>query len=260
MSRILTTLHGGLVGLNDKRQLQCGKGFRSGEHGSQRTHGSPSTVEFWDDFVGDVIADQWNVAVGTDTLPPSAAILAGGIGGQLKMIGGNDGTIGADLVMLTQALQWQASNGGLAIEARFNMDRITTAYCFFGFTDLVTVEAPITVSGTTYTTNASDAVGFLFHTAATTDTWHLTGVAANTDATAQVLTTAPAANTFATYRVELSATGVATFFINGVQVGTAMSGAVTAATDLTPVLAFASESGTTSMNGYVDYVHVSMDR
>lgn len=50
MARILTTLHGRLVGLNDRRQLQCGRGFRAGEHGSQRTYGSPSTVEFWDDL------------------------------------------------------------------------------------------------------------------------------------------------------------------------------------------------------------------
>ena len=36
---------------------------------------------------------------------------------------------------VTMVSQWQASNGGLAIEARFKLSAITTCYAFFGFTE-----------------------------------------------------------------------------------------------------------------------------
>lgn len=263
MSRILTTGHGNLYGLNDKRQVQCGKGFRAGEHGSQVDYFSPSKVAFSDDFLGDVIADQWNVVEGTDSLTSDAAILAGGIGGVLRVTTGDAGTgLAADMIQLTQALQWQASNGGLAVEARFKLSAITTCYVFFGFTDLVTLEAPIesAASADTLTSNASDAVGFMFDTRMSTDDWWLVGVAADTDATAQDTTSAPVADTYATFRIEVSSAGVATFFYNGVQVGTAMSGALTAGTDLTPTLAVSKTSVAASMTLDLDYFHVSMDR
>jgi hypothetical protein len=74
-------------------------------------------------------------------------------------------------------------------------------------------------SAETVTTNASDAFGFVFDTNFDTDTFHLVGVAANTDATVQTLTTAPVADDYITLRVECTAAGVATFYINGAQVG-----------------------------------------
>ena len=82
----------------------------------------------------------------------------------------------------------------------------------------------------------------------------------DTDATAQNTALAPVADTYATFRIEVSSTGVATFFYNGAQVGTAMTGAVTAATDLTPTIAVSKTSVAASMTMDVDYVHVSMDR
>ena len=262
MSRILTSLHGRLAGLNSNAQLQCGKGFRAGEHGSQIDYTAPSKVAFTDDFLGDVIADQWNVVEGTDSATSDAAILAGGIGGVLRVTTGDAGTgLAADLIQLTQALQWQASNGGLAIEARLKLSAITTCYAFIGFTDVVTLEAPvIAATGTTITTNATDAVGFLFDTGFTTDNWKLVGVATDVDATFQDAGVAPVADTYAVFRIEVSSAGVATFFYNGVQVGTALSGAVTAGADLTPTIAVGKLSVAASMTMDIDYVHVSMDR
>jgi hypothetical protein len=181
----------------------------------------------------------------------------------LRVTTGDAGTgLAADMPQLTQALQWQASNGGLAIEARFKLSAITTCYCFFGFTDLVTLEAPIISAGSanTLTTNASDAVGFMFDTNMTDDKWWLTGVAANTDATAQNTGYAPVADTYAVFRIEVSTAGVATFYYNGNAVGTRMTGAVTAATDLTPTFAVGKLSVAASMTADIDYVHISMNR
>jgi hypothetical protein len=264
---ILTSIHGRGLGLGrevgGKRKLINHGGMVAGARGSQRSYGSPSTVEMWDDFEGDVIADQWNYVEGTDSATSSAAILAGGIGGVLRITTGDAGTgIAADGAQLTRELQWQASNGGLSIEGRFKLSAITTCYCFFGFTDVTTLEGPIVsaASANTLTSNATDAVGFMFDTQMTDDKWWLVGVATDVDATAQNTGYAPVADTYATFRIEISSTGVATFFYNGAPVGTAMTGAVTAGADLTPTFYVGKTSVAASMTADIDYVHVSMDR
>ena len=263
MSRILSSIDGRKVGTDSEKRLISSGGFRAGDHGKQIDLAAPNRVVFLDDFLGDIIADQWNAVEGTDAATSDAAILAGGIGGVLRLTTGDAGTgIAADMEQLTQALQWQASNGGLSIQARFKLSAITTCYAFFGFTDLVTFEAPIESAGAadTITTNASDAVGFMFDTRMATDNWWLVGVAGDTDATAQNAGSAPVADTYATYRVDIDSAGKASFYINGVQVGIVMTGAVTAATDLTPTIAVSKTSVAASMTMDVDYVHVSMER
>lgn len=272
MVQILTSLHGRKVGLaaegttgaaKGKSRLVSGGGFISGEHGNQFDHPSPSKVVLFDDFLGDVLADEW-AAVETDT-DGAQAVLAGGIGGVLRITTGNDdgnGVVLPDASGVTSYLNWQASNGGLVMQARVKMSRITDAYLFVGFTDLITIEAPVISAGSaeTITTNATDAVGFVFDTNFTTDTFHLVGVANNTDATVQTLTTAPVADDYATFRIEVNASGVATFFYNGSPVGSAMTGAVTAGVDLTPVVLASNLDGTSALNCDVDYIHVAMNR
>lgn len=237
-------------------------GFRGGPHGNQISLPSPNRVVMFDDFLGDVLADQWN-AVETDT-DGAQAVLAGGIGGVLRITSGNDdgnGVVLPDASGVTSYLNWQASNGDLVFQARFKMSRITDAYAFLGFTDVITIEAPIICNtAETLTTNATDAVGFVFDTNFTADTWHLCGVATDVDATAQILTTAPVADDYATYRIEITAAGKATFYINGLQVGTTMSGAVTAAADLTPCVLVSNQDGTSALTAEVDYVLCEMDR
>jgi hypothetical protein len=264
---ILTSLHGRKAGLGAEntagQQLIVPGGYVSGCHGKQMAMPSPSMVAFTDDFIGDAVDARWNVVEGTDSGTSGDSILAGGIGGVLRLTTGDAGTgLAADMIQVTQALQWQASNGGLAIEARFKLSAITTCYAFFGWTDLTTLEAPIesAASGDTLTSNATDAVGFMFDTRMTTDNWWLVGVANNTDATAQNSGYAPVADTYEVLRIELSAAGVATFFRNGVQVGTAMTGAVTAATDLTPTIAVSKTSVTASMTLDCDYITMAMFR
>lgn len=272
MVQILTSVHGRKAGLTAEGQTGAAKGksrfmapggFVAGEHGNQFDLPSPSKVVLFDDFLGDVLADEWN-AVETDT-DGAQAVLAGGIGGTLRITTGNDdgnGVVLPDASGVTSYLNWQASNGGLVMQARVKMSRITDAYLFVGFTDLITIEAPIISAGSvdTITTNATDAVGFMFDTNQSTDTFHLVGVATDVDATRQAITAAPVADDYATFRIELSAAGVATFFYNGLQVGTPMSGAVTAAADLTPIVLASNQDGTTALTCDVDYIHVAMNR
>jgi len=266
MSRILKSIHGRKLGLNHDGQLLCPEGIVLGNNGKQRVLGGPSTVEIWDDFTNQGFnTSLWIATEGTDAATSAAGILAGGIGGVLRLTTGDAGTgYAADAEQVTaNTLAWQASNGNLCFEARVKLSAITTCYAFLGFTDTVAaaLEQPIlSATGTTFTTNASDAVGFMFDTGMTSDNWWLTGVAANVDATMQDSGFAPVAATYETLRVELSTTGVATFYRNGLQVGTSMAGAVTAATDLTPIFTVSKLSVAASMTMDLDYVHVSMNR
>jgi hypothetical protein len=262
--RLLGLSRAGLTGKNKgKQQLISAGGFTSGSHPHQWHHPSPIKVVLRDDFLGDVLADEWNY-VETDT-DATGLVLAGGIGGVLQITTGNDdgnAVVLPDLAGITSYLNWQASNGGLEMEVRIKVSRITLAYLFIGFTDLITIEAPVISAGSvdTITTNATDAVGFMFDTAQSTDTYHLVGVANNTDATMQTITGAPVAADYETLRIEVSSAGAATFYRNGAQVGTTMTGAVTAATDLTPAVLASNTDGTSAITLDIDYVYVAMNR
>lgn len=259
---ILTSLHGRIAGITHSGDM-LSKGFvASVGDGNQIQFGGPRNVSFFDDFLGDIIADQYSVLEGTDSATTDASILSGGIGGVLRLTSGDAGTgLAADLVEVVTALQWQASNGGLVAQARVKLSRITNAYVFFGFTDSVSLEAPIVsaASADTFTTTASDAFGLMFDTRMSTDNWWATGVAADVDATHDDTGVAPVAAQYTTLRVEVTAAGKASFYIDGV-LKSQLSGAVTPATDLTPVIALGNTSGTSALTLDVDYWHAAMDR
>lgn len=273
MTQILTSIHGRKVGLGAESTIGAAKGKSplvvpggviAGDHGNQIAAPSPSTVSLFDDFLGDVLQDPWNAVEGSDT-DGTQVVLAGGIGGVLRLTSGNDdanGTQATDASGVTSYLNWQASNGGLVMQARIKVSRITLAYIFVGFTDVITAELPVisASSANTLTTNATDAVGFMFDTNMTADTWWLVGVANDVDATAQNTAVAPVADDYETLRVEISATGAATFYRNGLQIGTAMTGAVTAGADLTPCVYVSNADGTSVVTLDVDYIHCAMTR
>lgn len=221
-------------------------------------------VRLFDDFLGDVIADQWNVVEGSDTTTSDAAI-NNQIGGVLRLTTGDSATVtyAGNGIQITQGAfyNWKSSLGGLFMEARIKLDIITDAGFFVGFTDLGTFEAPIESAGSadTITTNASDAVGFMFDTRMTTDNIWLVGVKGNTDATKQDSGIAPVAATFITLRVEIDNAENAVFYIDGDRVGTVMASAVTETVALTPTVAAASFEAASKLLD-VDYVDVGMHR
>lgn len=218
-------------------------------------------VTLFDDFLGDVIADQWSAAKGSDGQAVIAAIQAAA-SGAVRLTSGDTTTVAESLSSLTHALNWKAANGNLVFEAKVTpVSSVADVAYFVGFTDVLattTLEEPASLSGTTYTTTATDAVGFLFDTAATTDTIRLVGVANDVDATHADSGAAFTADTAATLRIELTAGGDAKFFINGAAVGT-VAAAVTASVALTPVVSVMART-TTSKSIDVDYVLVQQDR
>ena len=219
-------------------------------------------VQLFDDFLGDVIADQWSAAKGTDAQGVVATINAGAIGGTVRVTSGDTAVVAESVSILTHALNWKASNGGLVFEARIiPVTSVADVAYFVGFTDVLattTLEEPISLSGTTFTTNASDAVGFVYDTAATTDVWYGKGVKADTDSATLTTTSAPVAGTAQVLRIEVSSAGAATFYIDGTKVGV-LADAVTATTALTPVVSVMART-TTIKPIDVDYVFVEADR
>lgn len=206
-----------------------------------RLLGAPQNmVRFFDDFLGDVLMDQWNGRVGSDGACVAPAIVVTTSGFMRTTTGAGAGaTMAVNGVQLDSALNWQAQNGDLVFEARVKLGDITNVALYVGFTDqTAALEMPFTLAaGDVLTSNASDGCGILFDTAADTDNWWLVGVKADADAAKQNTGLAPAAGTFETFRIELSAAGQATFYRNGVVIGVAMANAVSTAIGLTPVIA-----------------------
>ena len=221
-------------------------------------------VRYHDDFIGDVIADEWNVVEGADT-STSNALIVNGIGGQCDLITGDSATLtyAGNGIQITHGAfyNFKAANGGLRFETRIKLDAITLVAFFVGFTDLGTFEAPIesAASADTITTNATDAVGFMFDTRMSTDNIWLVGVKNDVDATKQDSGIAPVAATYITLAVEVDSAGAATFYINGVRVGTKMSAAITTTVALTPTIAATSvEAASKTLS--VDYIDCEMHR
>jgi hypothetical protein len=214
----------------------------------------------FEDFMGDVAPSEVNYTEGTDTTTADGAIVAL-VNGVFRLTAGDSaGSIAADGAQLNTELNWKVSQGKLVMEARVSIAAITTVSCFVGLTDTKALEAPFSLSGTTFTSNATDAVGFLFDTAATTDTIRLVGVKADTDATAQDTGVAFVADTYKVLRVEINSDGAATFYINGLQVGTLMSAAITTTVALTPVFIIRPEGAVAGRTMDIDYFMVAADR
>jgi hypothetical protein len=235
---ILQSLSGRRLGLASDRSLVAPYGVRVGGCGKQiRLPGLDWEGE-WYDFGGDVLPDQVNFVEGTGTAA-TFAVVAGRPSHADLVTGATAGSVAADIAILNTMLSYQADSGGLSFLTRLTLSALTTISVFAGFTDdKTTAEAPIfAASGTTFTTTATDAVGFLFDSTLTAAYWHQTGVKNNTDATHASLGVAPTAATYQWLQVDVDADGNAMFFVNGLQVGPKLASAVTKTVAMTPVVA-----------------------
>ena len=218
-------------------------------------------VKLFDDFLGDVIADQYSTGAETGGTGGSTAITAA-VNGALRIT--TDDQTDGDRIALTYQLNWQASDGGMIMEARIkNVTAITLRTLFVGFTDVLAastvVEMPIEMSGSTVTSTATDAVGFMYDTASTNDTWYGIGVKADSDATPVDTGVAPVAGTYQTLRVVVNADGDADFYINGKYEGH-VDDAITASVDCTPIIALEAQGAAGAKIVDVDYLYVEGGR
>jgi hypothetical protein len=168
----------------------------------------------------------------------------------------------ADPVISGNALVCVSGDAGtgfaLVVEARLKLSAITTASLFFGLTDQkAALEIPIesAASGNTITTNATDAVGFMFDTEMTADNVWLVGVNNGSDETPQNSAAALSADTYTVLRMEIAANGDTVFKRDGAVVGSTMSTAVATGVPLYPTIAVGSRA-TSSRTATLDYLYV----
>lgn len=241
-----------------------------GDTGQQYMYGPQRVTSLFDDFVGaaqvfsTTVVSGWLSRKGTTNAVDWTVTAASG-GTVVGKVGDTTASMAVSGVQLDSGLNWKANQGNLVFEARVKTGIITNIAIFVGLTDQVSaLEMPVqsAASADTITTNATDAVGFMFDTSMATDTWWLVGVANDVDATKQDGVVVPVADTYATFRIELSSAGVATFYYNGTAIGTAMTAAVTATVALTPVIAAFNRTTTNGATTIVtaDWVYVSADR
>ena len=256
------TCHGPNLELMNRRGVLC-----LGDEGRQFYVGPQRKVNHFNDFVGGgqalstTIIDGLRSRKGSDGGCVDFTITEAIEGTCVGTIGATTASMAVSGVQLDTGLNWKPNQGDLVFETRVKLSAITNIAVYIGFTDQVAaLEMPVSLSVATFTTNATDGCGFLFDTAATTDTIRLIGVANDVDATAQDTSLAPVADTYQVFRIELSTTGVATFYINGTAVGTAMSGATTATVSLTPVIAGFNRTTSGTPTITADYIYVSSNR
>ena len=256
--KIQHSLHSRKIGVDVDGGIVV-KGVSLGTEGKQIELPSPTRVVHFEDFLGDVAPDQVNYTEGTDSGTADGAITAVVNGAFLLTAGDSAGNVAADGAQLNTELNWKANQGNLVFETRVKIAAITTVSLFIGLTDTKSLECPISLSGTMFTTNATDAVGFVFDTNATTDTIRLAGVANDVDATAVDTSLAFVADTYKTLRIEITSAGLARFYIDGAYVGQVAT-SVTATVALTPVWIIYPEGAVAGRTMSIDYFMVAADR
>lgn len=220
-----------------------------------------SFVQFYDDFLGDTLDSGWSAAEGNDAQAVIATINAQA-GGVVRMVTGDSTTVSESAQSLTHGLNWKANQGGLYMAARVKLVSSVADVCVnVGFTDTLattTLEEPFTISGTTITSNATDAVCFVYDTAQTNDNWHCQGVKADTDTAIANTGVGLTADAWVLLEIKIDSNGTATFFIDGVQKHE-VANAVTASVALTPVITAMART-TASKTVDVDYVFIASQR
>ena len=165
----------------------------------------------------------WILNSGTDGQALDPALDTAQAGGVWQLVTGDaDGTTAADgsgMVWADMPIQLDSTGGITTIEARIRIkSAITTVSVGFGLTDSTALEEPFTNATDTITSTATDAVGFLFDSAATTLEWWGCAVDTDTDDAGNAATgVAPTADVWQILRIEISADGATiNFFIDNV--------------------------------------------
>lgn len=221
-------------------------------------------AELFDDFLGAALGGAWKGFAGTDNNAHAPAIQDGETNGVCRLVCGNDaaGTMAANGSELVSSRNWNPNAGGLMLEVKWKVSDPTDVALFFGFTDNANeLEMPFTLSGSSLTSNASDACGVLFDSAADTVECHMVGVADDVDTVPVATGVAPPADDWELWRVFVTALGALRVFRQDrttklwAEVGAAMAAAVTPSVKLTPVVA-AFSRGAALRNVDLEYVRV----
>jgi hypothetical protein len=221
-------------------------------------------IQFFDDFFGDTLNVQFSGAKGTDAQAIAPTIVVSGAlaaKGHVALVSGDTVTPSQSLSILTKSLCYKPSYGEIYMKTAIVIDDITSVAINVGFTDVLattTLEEPFSISGTTITSNATDAACFVFDTAQTNDFWHIQGVKDGTDTDINNTGIAPIADTTITIEMIISEAGHAEFIINGQSYGI-VANAVTPTVLLTPVISIMART-TATRTLWADYLLITQSR
>jgi hypothetical protein len=280
---MLKGIHRRFLGITRDDQVIARSGFVAG--GEDRPAivlpGAPDTVAIFDDFLGDLVADEWAFAKADTGL--TGLVIANITNGVVRLTGSetvaanNPETAGG----LTGGLfkQWKADMGGrkggrLRLSARVKAPITAVAeagrhHLFVGFSDSGGGEMPAFDTGAGIISQAADVVGFVYGPTSANNTWQC--IAAKSTAgdsgdqlvlPSPVIT--PVSNVYDVLEVEIrngisDTGGAAHFWINGKKVAT-INSPVASGTALSPWIGgFVQDTGF-ALAIDVDYVAISAAR
>src|SRR5690606_26381094 len=168
-------------------------------------------VYLYDDFLGASL----NPAIaGQNENSGTSAIVVGQAGG----VGGlTTGDSSGNRCQFSTGLNHEPADGSIVVQWRAKPgSSVADVAYFYGVSGTVSLEFPIEISGTTLTSNATNAVGTQYHTDATTDAWRAVAVNADTDATPVIIkingvNAVPTADVYEQFRIEITPDGDAVF-------------------------------------------------
>lgn len=236
---ILKGIHRRALGLSHNDQVMGRGGFVAGGEGKPVVVlPGPDTVAIFDDFLGDLVGDEWiagssdtGQATNTGVLATSAVSATNGIY-RMTSSASSTQTPAGGAQSINGPPNWKANQGRVRFGARVKIADLAKNNVYVGLTDTGGTEMAVYDTGGGVITPAGDYVGFIKGGGAAATgaslTWRAVAGKAGTD---QIATTGitPTANVYDTLEVELPGVdgGVANFYINGKPVAAFTSAAVT---------------------------------
>jgi len=177
----------------------------------------------------------------------------------------NNNENGKGVALTTDLVFSPSLMGTLTLEARVQMQALTTRSLFIGFTDAIAndVAEPVTSTTITHTLAASDLCGFVLDSQLTAAAvWHAcynggttTGQTVSTSTTTGVTAVA---GEWDVLRIEIDTNGTARYYINGNLESTVVEAVSTTVLQGSLVGAFGTTTTAADMD--VDYIHVTANR
>lgn len=277
MSRsMLKGIHRRHLGVTPRGMVQAPQGFSAGGDGTPTVDfPSHDVCALFDDFLGDLLADEWAVVTG-DTGTASTRALVTGTNGVFRIQ--NEVTPLAapgENHAITQGLfkNWKPNaspngrDGNLRMVARVKIEAASTVKrqnVFIGFSDSGGAEMPAYDTGGGVISNAADLVGFLLGPNGSQGLkWQLVSAkstAGDSGDQLVVSTVSAQSNIWQTFEIDWRANpsdtgGRATFYINGKAVGS-IDSPVGSAVALTPWVGFwQQDTGQRFLD--IDYIGIS---
>ena len=273
---MLKGIHRRAVGISTNNELMGTSGITAGGDGKPTVmFPGPETVAIFDDFLGDLLGDEWAFVKG-DTGTVSTGVLTTATNGVLRLthepIPLN---VSGENLALTQGLfkNWKANaakggrDGRLRLGARVKIESVSRTaarqHVFVGFSDSGGAEFPAYDTGAGVISNAADLVGFLFSPGGDTG-WSLVSARAGTAQLAVAgASYGPSTNTYTTVELEVATNpsdtgGKATFWVDGRIVGK-IDSPLTSSVAVTPWIGFwVQDTGPRFID--IDYVNISAPR